>query len=181
MKAESLEEDEHGQLLGDECGAGAAGDDLLAHAVDEPVEVLRFCVAADVDYGGKLVEEELGVAAGEEEVAADAEGFSAAVDGGYAAAEGEIEEGYGVDGGEGEVVGDGDGESAREEDTVAGLHGDWFWFAFDDEPARAGDDGVDFDAFVSAEAHGPFAGEVEGAGHVAVGLEEGEDFGERVG
>jgi hypothetical protein len=179
VKAEGLEEDEQGKLLGDEGEAGAAGEDLLAHAVDEGSQLMLFGFAVDVDDGGELIEKEACMAAGKGEVSADAKAFAAAVEGGDAAVERDAEEGIGVSGREAEIAGEGEGKTAWEEKAVAGVETDGR-FAVEDEPAGAGDDGVALDAGVVAEAEGPVAGEIKAASHVVVGLEESEDFGERV-
>ena len=180
MEAEGLDEHHVGELLRDEGAAGLGAAELFAHALEGPAHGGLVGLALDVDDGRERLQDHVGVAAGEGEVAAGDVGGGEIVAGGVAEDVG-AGEGFGVeDGFEGGVGGEAEGKAAGEEEAVAGVEEDWVGDGVDDEPGLAGEHGVTLDAGMLGEVDGDVVEDGEASGGVEGGLHEGEDFGEGV-
>jgi len=172
VETQGLDEHHGGEVLGDEDAARLRIAEFVHHLPQRPTHggLVRFL--ADMDDGRQYAEENVGMLAGEGEVAADAETCSAAVDCGNGSVEGLVEELAEIGWGQSEVAGEAEGPAAGEKEAVSGVDVDGVGNAINDEPALAGDEGVDLDAFMLLEADGPVATHIPAAGHVAAGFQE---------
>ncbi len=82
MEAEGLDEHHVGELLGDEGAAGLGAAKLFAHALEGPAHGGLVGLAADVDDGREGLQDHLGGATGEGEVASCDVGGGGVVAGG---------------------------------------------------------------------------------------------------
>ena len=180
VEAQGLDEHHVGELLGDERAAGLGVAEFVAHAFEGPAHGGFVGLALDVDDGGQRLQKQLGVAAGEGE---EASGHVARAFGELGDLVGLVEafeyEGV-VDGLECEVCGEVEGEAARKDKAIAGFEADGAGDGLYDQPTGSGEHGIALDALVFGEVDGKVAGHGEATGGEALGLEQGEDFGERI-
>lgn len=179
VEAKGLDEHHVGELLGDEGAAGLGVAELLFHALEGPAHGGLVGLFADVDDGRESVQKDVGVGAGEEEVAAGDGVLGGVVEGSGVGLVG-FEKDAEVDGPEGEVGGEGEGEAAGEEEAVAGVEAHGVGDGVDREPALAGEDGIALDALMLGKLDGEVGVQTEAAGDVALGFEQGQDFGEGI-
>jgi hypothetical protein len=180
VQAQGVDKHHGDEMLGDESAAGLRVAEFLHEAFEGEAHGGLIGRGADVNDGGKGLEEDVGVGTGELEAAANAKAATATVDAADGTLEGEIEEGVGVGGRKGEVAGEDEGTAEGEDETVSAGEADGFGNAIDGEPAVAGDEGVALDSLGWREADGPVATHVKAAAHVVAEFKEREDVREGI-